>query len=235
MSLICFRTPARIIVVGSSGCGKSFLVTELIRRRREFFDRDFDKIFYFSKFESSVPPALKTERIVTFQQGLPTDEQMENKDIYEHHLYILDDNMEAMFGSDVVSRLFTQGRHRRCSVILISQNLFPRSSKSRNISLNASHLIVFRNCRDSSSIANLARQVFPNAYQSFVELFNQAICKPFDHLVFCFDQTTNNLLRLRENILHQPIVIFARDDDIEKATTKHTSETSKISNFAFEL
>ena len=44
------------------------------------------------------------------------------------HILVLDDLMLHAKDSGIVSKLFTQGRHRNASVILVIQNAFRRNS-----------------------------------------------------------------------------------------------------------
>ena len=54
-----------------------------------------------------------------------------------------------------------ESHHSDTSVIYLVQNLFSKNKESRTISLNAQYMIVFKNPRDSSQLANLARQMYP--------------------------------------------------------------------------
>ena len=59
-----------------------------------------------------------------------------------NNIIILDDLMAEATDRPVVSRsrLFTQGRHRNASVILLLQNLFPKGKYNTDISQNAQYL-----------------------------------------------------------------------------------------------
>lgn len=232
--LITFKVPFRILVVGCSGSGKSTLVAELIRRRDEFFDTPFQKIFYCAKYSTSVPEIIKDDPILKFHEGIPSDEIIENSD-QTHILLVLDDLLESAFSSDTVSSIFTQGRNRKLSIFLLSQNLFPPYAKARNISLNASHIIVFRNLRDSSSIGHLARQVFNSHSKSFCDLFINNVSQPFAHLLFDFSTENNaNFLRYRENILNKYPIIYSNDETISESCERY--KTSKeVQGFIVEL
>lgn len=97
--------------------------------------------------------------------------------------------------------MFTQGRNRNISTILITQNLFPQFPKARNISLNANYIIVFRNLRDAASINHLARQVCPSNSKSFRDMFINNINKPYSYLLLDFTPTTPDIFRFKSDIL----------------------------------
>ena len=61
-----------------------------------------------------------------------------------NNIIILDDLMAEGTDSPVVSRLFTQGRYRNGSVILLLQNMFPKGKYNTDISRNAQYLALFR-------------------------------------------------------------------------------------------
>jgi hypothetical protein len=79
----------------------------------------------------------------------------------EPRLFILDDLLKDVYSRQVCD-LFTKGsHHRNISVILITQNLFHRGRYCRDISLNATYLVLLKNVRDKTQFAYLARQMYP--------------------------------------------------------------------------
>ena len=72
---------------------------------------------------------LKTSlgKSIRFKRGVPElSEDLCKINARYNNIIILDDLMAEATDSPVVSRLFTQGRHRNASVILLLQNMFPR-------------------------------------------------------------------------------------------------------------
>jgi hypothetical protein len=62
-------------------------------------------------------------------------------------LIILDDLLNQVYSQNV-SDLFSKGsHHRNTSVLLITQNLFHLGRHSRDISLNATYLVLLKNAR----------------------------------------------------------------------------------------
>ena len=75
-------------------------------------------------------------------------------------LCIFDDVMNEVSSNATILKLFTRGRsHLGCSLVLMSQNIFPKGSQRRTISINAQYQVLFRNPRDSLQISILARQL----------------------------------------------------------------------------
>ena len=69
----------------------------------------------------------------------------------------------------------TGGRsHLGCSLILMLQNIFPKESQIRTISINAQYQVLFRNSRDSLQISILTRQLCPLNSKSFLKIYKRA-------------------------------------------------------------
>ena len=92
-----------------------------------------------------------------FHQGLPNIEDFDGK---EPTLVIIDDLMQET--NETVAKMFTKGsHHRNISVVFLTQNLFPKNKFARTMSRNAHYMVLFKNPRDVSQFANLARQMYP--------------------------------------------------------------------------
>ena len=61
-----------------------------------------------------------------------------------NNIVVLNDLMDIAIDSPIISKLFTQGRHRNASVILLLQNAFPKGKHNNSISRNAQHMALFR-------------------------------------------------------------------------------------------
>lgn len=130
---------------GPSNCGKSVFVGELISQRSRMINEPIEHIVYCAKFRTSIPINIDSSTI-SFHEGLPTEEMFLNKNLGSS-LYVLDDLLDVAFKSDIVSKIFCEGRHRKIGIILITQNLFPPYRCARNISINASYIVLYRNKR----------------------------------------------------------------------------------------
>ena len=64
---------------------------------------------------------------IYFREGHPTF-QLDLSDINPTYnsIIVLDDLMDLAVDSPIILKLFTQGRHRNASVILLLQNAFPK-------------------------------------------------------------------------------------------------------------
>ena len=98
---------------------------------------------------------------IRFERGVPelSENVCEINPRY-NNIIILDDLMAEATDSPVVSRSFTQGRHRNASVILLLQNMFPKGKYNTNISRNALYVALFRSPSDRKQIGIIGERMF---------------------------------------------------------------------------
>ena len=113
------------------------------------------------------------------------------------------ENLDLMAETDGrVTNLFTKkSHHSNTSVIYLVQNLFPKNKESRTISLNSQYMVIFKNPRDASQIANLAKQMYPGRGAFVQEAFADATASPYGYLLIDLKQNTPDDMRLRTSIL----------------------------------
>ena len=68
------------------------------------------------------------------------------------------------------------------------------------MSLNAHYMVLFKNPRDVSQFANLARQMYPKSSQLAVEAYRDATWEPYSYLLVDLRPEQDEELRLRTNI-----------------------------------
>ena len=85
--------------------------------------------------------------------------------------------------SPVVSRLFTQGRHRNASVILLLQNMFPKGKYNTDISRNAQYLALFRSPSDWKQIGIIGERMFNKNSVHFMHAYYKETEKPYGYLL----------------------------------------------------
>ena len=107
--------------------------------------------------------------------------------------------MNEVSSNATILKLFTRGRsHLGCSLVLMLQNIFPKGSQSRTISINAQYQVLFRNPRDSLQISILAGQLCPLNSKNFLEIYKRAT---HGYLFCCFTQFCPDEIRYRTNVL----------------------------------
>ena len=68
------------------------------------------------------------------------------------------------------------------------------------MSLNAHYIVLFKNPRDASQFANLARPMYPKQWQFAVEAYKDAMREPYSYLLLDLRPEQNEDLRLRTNV-----------------------------------
>jgi len=117
----------------------------------------------------------------------------------ESSLIILDDLMSET--NQLVANMFTKiSHHRNVTVVYLTQNVFDKNMYERMTSLNAHYLVLFKNPRDASQFATLARQMYPNASKFAKEAYKDATSAPYGYLLIDLKREQDERCRLRTNI-----------------------------------
>ena len=120
---------------------------------------------------------------IYFKQGLPKFElDLSDIDPCDNNIVALDDLMDIAVDSPVISKLFTQGRHRNASVILLLQNAFPKGKYNTSISLKAQYMALFRCPADRRQIGIMADRIFDKNKPAFMEIYNNITSRPYSYV-----------------------------------------------------
>ena len=185
--------PFTATVAGPTSCGKTAFVLKLIENAQRMIDPPPRKIVYcygeFQQLFCQYPH-------VHFREGLPATDEFDGS---EPVLLVIDDLIQET--NETVANLFTKGsHHRNVSVLFLAQNLFPKNKFARTISLNAHYMVLFKNPRDASQFANLARQMYPKKWQFAVEAYKDATREPYSYLLVDLRPEQDEDLRMRANV-----------------------------------
>ena len=91
--------------------------------------------------------------------------------------------MDIAVDSPIISKLFTQGRHRNASVILLLQNAYPKGKYNTSISRNAQYMALFRCPADRRQIGIVVDRIFDKNKPAFVEMYNNITPKPYSYVI----------------------------------------------------
>lgn len=200
------RHPSTILVSGPTGSGKTQLVLKLVERN--WFCNEHSapiQIHQVYCLYSVWQPAYdslrlnkpNTKFIMQFDEGV-----YESINPRVNNLILLDDAKLKLGDSELLERLFTEGsHHRNITVIYIVHNIFAKSTRHREISLNTHYMFLFGQPRDSEQIDRLGRQMFgPGGGAILREAYDDATSKPHSYLLVDARQETPKAFRLRTNI-----------------------------------
>jgi len=187
--------PFTSVVAGPTSCGKSAWVLRLIDNAREMIEPPPARIYYCY---GELQPAFTNHPQVQFHEGLPelSDEVFDGR---QPTLMIIDDLMSET--NQLVADIFSKmSHHRNISILYLTQNVFDKNRYARTISLNAHYLVLFKNPRDVSQFAVLARQMYPNSWKFAIEGYEDATSTPYGYLLVDLKPDRDDRCRLRTNI-----------------------------------
>ena len=180
-----FEESARLIIAGSSGSGKSYFVSRLIRKYRKYFN---NVIVIGTNLENIED--LDVKRDDNFNPLL--------NELLGRTLVIFDDvlyNKEKLL---IASDSYVRARHNNTSLIFLTQNIYFSNPNYRVISLNCTHIVIFRN-RDIKQISCFGRTFLENEdVKTFVNLYKKEVLdKKYGYILVDFTKNMNDPLILR--------------------------------------
>ncbi|VDH94116.1 Hypothetical predicted protein [Mytilus galloprovincialis] len=119
-----------------------------------------------------MPDDIQSSNLI-FHEGLPDKQKIEEfTQDTQHSLIVLDDLISKVVQSEEVLHLFAvTSHHKKASVVLISQSLYPPGKYSKSISLNCANFVLFHNPRDMRQIVTFASQILPGMTRYFLDAF----------------------------------------------------------------
>ena len=131
---------------------------------------------------TSLKSALCDE--IQFTQGLPElSEDLHEINPKFNNVLVFDDLMSQAIDSPVLSKLFTQGRHRNASVILLLQNMFPKGKFNTDIGRNAQYMVLFRSPSGRKQIDIIAERIFAKDRLNFMNVYGSVSAKPYGYIL----------------------------------------------------
>ena len=144
--------PFTCIVSGPTGSGKSVFTLNLIEHAQEIINPPPERIqFCYGEYQKIFDNYPEVE----YHDGLPDVSSFDGK---KRTLLVMDELMPCT--DDRALDIFTQNsHHRNLAVEYLSLNLFYNNKQTRTLSLNSHYIVLFKNARDATQVANLARQM----------------------------------------------------------------------------
>ena len=160
-----FKPFFKMILAGPSGSGKTLWLYQFLKNHELLMKTPPANVILYYNTWQEVYDKMESENIVSkFIKGYPSVKDVEELSEYSSiggSLLIIDD--QALSANKDLARIFTvTARHSSTSIIYITQNLFSKQQYSRDISLQATYLVLFKNPRDSSAVRYLAGQIMPS-------------------------------------------------------------------------
>lgn len=198
---IGFKTPFNCLVAGPSFSGKTTWVRRVFENHKSLIDKFLTlNVLWCQGIECETSEKqVDCETVkITYFKGIPSETDLDNYDTI-----VLDDLLVECAKDDSVTNLFARvSHHKGKNVFVLVQNLFYKSTVIRNLNLNSTYIVLFRNIRDKTQAMMFARQFLPHSKEFFLQEFKKATTRPFGYLVVDLHQTTNDRYRLRSDIFN---------------------------------
>lgn len=211
---IRFAQPCTALLAGSSQCGKTTLILDILNRADEFFQEPRCKnnvIYFYQEFQDKFQDCLERGLVKEFVNEAPTLDKIKELTLpfkdSGGSIVIIDDFGNTL-GKDIATIFTVLSHHTNTNVFLLVQNLFNKNAGFRDISLNSTYIISFKNPRDRSQIRHFAQQFSPANPGWITQAFQDATTAPYSHVLFDTHQATDDVLRVRSNIHKMPITVY---------------------------
>ena len=206
--------PYRILVIGSSGSGKTNALLNLINNQP-----DIDKIYLYAKdpYEAKYQYLLNKREKVGLDHfddykafiEYSNDMQDFHKNIDDYNLgkkckvlIVFDDKIADMINNNklnpIVTELFIRGRKLNISIVFIMQSYF---KVPKDVRLNSTHFFILKipNKRELQQIVlNHSSDI---DFKDFIKIYKKYTKEPYSFLVNDTTLPSDDYLRFRKNLL----------------------------------
>ena len=209
-SLIKFVTPCSMSLIGMSGCGKTWYIKSLLEKTDGVFTEPPSRIVYcYNIYQQLFSEMSRTVKNISFYQGVPDRETIENWASSERHLMLVFDDLysEIVQSKDICDLTIMLSHHLRISCLFTAHNIFMNSRYSKTIATNL-HYILLLVLRNRTQLAVLGSQLFCHKAKSrnFVKVYdmvsesnNGDLGNPL--IIDNSPVSQNKQFRLRSNVL----------------------------------
>jgi hypothetical protein len=210
-SVLPFQPCSSVWISGCTGAGKTQFVYRFLQNLHGLYDDDPPKkvMYCYGVYQEMFDQMEETLPDFTLHPGIPTWSEIEEFSDGQHHLIILDDLLHQVVQSEEMQSLIIMGcHHKKLTVILVGQNLFPQGKSARTIALNMKYLVLFQNLRDRSQIGTLARQIFPKQKGFLEAAYHDVMKEKYQYLIVDLTPHGEEKYRLRSSVFpgEDPVV-----------------------------
>ena len=179
MSLKFFAN-SNILVIGSTGSGKTTAVLKIIKNR--LIEPMPSKIFYMYGARQAFMDNWNSEDNpqITFIEGL----QLDIIDNYAEPKLLICDDLIMSLSRDLAKHFIAGSHHKQTTTIFITHSLFLNNELYRLISNNSQYIMLFKNKRNFAQVSRLGRQILGVEYQRLLEAYKYI--KAFQFVLLSF-------------------------------------------------
>jgi len=176
-----FYGKSNILVIGSSGSGKTTSVLRIIKER--LIQPFPEKVIYLYAAHQPFMDSWnkdKTNPPISFVKGLDlavVDKHKESK------LLVIDDLILEL-NKDLAQHFIAGSHHKNVTTIFITHSLFLNNEHYRLISNNSQYIMLFKNKRNYAQVSTLGRQILGENRDLLLEAYKYI--KPFQFVLLAF-------------------------------------------------
>ena len=171
-----------------SNSGKTSYIKKLLEQaHRVFTEAPTRIIYYYNVFQPKFLEMEKCIENISFFQGLPQRNDIEEYDKEERHLLLVFDDLyqDVINSRDLMDLSIMYSHHLNISTVHTSHNLFAQGKYSKTIATNMHYILLFK-LRNKLQLATLSTQLFCYAQKSknFLQLYeDRQQDNPFSPLI----------------------------------------------------
>ena len=200
---INFIANSNILVIGSSGSGKTTAVLRIVREK--LIDPFPEKIFFlYGSWQPEFAAWQKDESNppITFVEGLNLD----IIDNYKEPKLLICDDLILELDRKLAQHFIAGSSHKRTTTIFISHSLFLNNELYRLISKNSQYILLFKNKRNLSQVARLGRQILGTRHDLLLSAYKYV--KSFDFVLLSFHPLVPEELLVTTNYFEKCPSVF---------------------------
>lgn len=196
--MVTLQAPFTMTIAGSTGCGKTYFVKQLIEKRKELIDAPLNNIYYNYTEWQPIFSEMEKDDGVKFAEGLPNMDEIET-----NSLLILDDLFTQLANNkDLVDLFCVKSHHKQISCVFLTQSFYYDSKVMRCVTRNSHYLTLFKSPRMAAVADQLSRQLWPQRPNYLLDAYNKATKdKPFSYLFLNLHPSAEEKLAVLSNII----------------------------------
>ena len=166
---------SNILVIGSSGSGKTTAVLKIIEEK--LIEPMPKKIFYLY---GAHQPFMDEMTNIEFVKGL--DLSVINN--YNEPKLLIIDDLILELNKELANHFIAGSHHKQTTTIFITHSLYLNNELYRLISNNSQYILLFKKKRNFSQVSRLGRQILGEDYGRLVEAYKYV--KSFEFVLLSF-------------------------------------------------
>lgn len=183
---------------------------EYLRRRDEVHSVHIRKIYYVYAIWQKAYAEVNDPSIIFTNSIAEVQSLVENEETDLSNCVIIFDDCLQLFKKQyndfLINCFVNYSHHKNCGIILFVQNSFAKNM--REISINATYLLLGSYPVDQSFITRLGTQLFPHKYAHLQYAYTHVMREPYKFLFIDLNPLTPVKCRVRSSIYPDEAIVY---------------------------